>query len=79
MVFNSPKDNELVTAKYTINYYRDFSTRIDGRLGDAFKGMVRSDQATIDSPNGKLPDSEWNNFYAAYSGLLTMCGSPANH
>jgi hypothetical protein len=79
MEFNSPKTSELISARYTIDYYRDFSTRIDGRLGDAFQGMIKSNQATIDSPNGKLPDSEFDNFVDVYGGLLTMCGNPANH
>lgn len=73
---NSPKSSEVVTAQYTINYYRDFSTRIDGVLGESFKGMVKANQATIDAPGGKLPDSAFDAFYASYSQLIRICGNP---
>lgn len=75
---NSPKTSEMETAKYTVDYYRDFSTRTDGVLGESFAGMVRAEQATIDASDGKLPDSEFDRFYASYSALIRVCGNPLN-
>lgn len=73
---NSPKNDELAYSSYSLEKYRDWSTRIDGVLGDSFSGMVEVSEATIGSADGKMPEALIDSFYTSYSALIRICGNP---
>lgn len=69
---NTPRNDQVASAEYRLPYLKDWSSRIDGTLGQAFHNMARSEEIVIAEGGAPMDDKGWNEYYPLMSSVLEV-------